>query len=529
MNKENVLNVELQKEEIFENEANKIKTLAEVKKVKIDPNRILTIKQNLRIIFLIFISMLIILSITWIHENTGNVTLEQLIFHLKVPIEGTNVGIILDYLWWTFNRISIIIAIFSLIIFIFEVKSKITLKQKKKILYRVSSIVLLTSLLFSTIKMDIKSFITNQIQASTFIEKEYVDPSQVSITLPKEKQNLIYIYLESIENTFSSKKDGGIYDIDRMPELTQLAKENISFSNNEKMGGALNILGTNWTVASMVSQTAGLPLKISIEQNSYGKYSTFLPGVYSLGEVLEENGYKNYLLLGSESQFGGRKLYFEQHGNYNIWDYNSAIEEKRMTKEDKVWWGYADSDLFKYAKEQLTEISQKNEPFNFTMLTVDTHFTDGYICKQCKEEFEEQYSNVIRCSSKQISEFVNWIKEQPFFENTTIVITGDHLTMQSSISELAKENKYEERTVYNTIINSKIGAYKTTNRLFFVTDMYPTTLAALGAEIEGNRLALGTNLFSDEKTLIEKYGLEYVRKEIEKKSVFYNKKLIYDE
>ena len=59
-------------------------------------------------------------------------------------------------------------------------------------------------------------------------------------------------------------------------------------------------------------------------------------------------------------------------------------------------------------------------------------------------------------------------------------------------------------------------------------DMYPTTLAALGVKIEGDKLGLVTNLFSNEKTLAEKYEIEYLRGELEKKSIFYNKKLIYN-
>ena len=57
-------------------------------------------------------------------------------------------------------------------------------------------------------------------------------------------------------------------------------------------------------------------------------------------------------------------------------------------------------------------------------------------------------------------------------------------------------------------------------------DMFPTTLAAIGAEIEGNRLGLGTNLFSEEETLIEKYGFEEVNDQIRYKSDFYNEKLL---
>ena len=51
--------------------------------------------------------------------------------------------------------------------------------------------------------------------------------------------------------------------------------------------------------------------------------------------------------------------------------------------------------------------------------------------------------------------------------------------------------------------------------------MFPTILSAIGGEIEGNRLGLGANLFSDEKTIVEKYGYEKVKEEICKRSDFY--------
>ena len=47
----------------------------------------------------------------------------------------------------------------------------------------------------------------------------------------------------------------------------------------------------------------------------------------------------------------------------------------------------------------------------------------------------------------------------------------------------------------------------------------------MGCEIEGNRLGVGTNLFSGEKTIVEEHGLEFINKEFEKKSEFYNKEI----
>lgn len=42
---------------------------------------------------------------------------------------------------------------------------------------------------------------------------------------------------------------------------------------------------------------------------------------------------------------------------------------------------------------------------------------------------QNQYANVIECQSKQINDFINWCKTQEWYENTTIVITGDHNSM----------------------------------------------------------------------------------------------------
>ena len=48
------------------------------------------------------------------------------------------------------------------------------------------------------------------------------------------------------------------------------------------------------------------------------------------------------------------------------------------------------------------------------------------------------------------------------------------------------------------------------------------SLAALGVEIDGNKLGLGTNLFSGEETLIEELGANYINKELKRNDKMYN-------
>lgn len=503
-----------EREEIEEKEEKQL-TIIEKKKLKTSK------KQKVKLFVTIFIGLLLLQSIEWIYRTTGNVTIEQLIFHLKVPIQGTNTNIILQYFMEVIPLAIIISVAITIVINSFRKREKAK---------HAGTAILMLSIIYVLTRANVVGYVINQITVSNFIESNYAKVEEEKIIFPEQKNNLIYIFLESMESSYTSTENGGMYQEDYIKELRELAEANIQFSNTDKLGGAISLPGTGWTIAGMVAQTSGLPLKISIEQNSYGKYDEFLPGVKTIGEILQQNGYKNYLLLGSEATFGGRSNYFEQHGNYQIWDLNSAIEQGRMREEDKVWWGYDDKDLFEYAKEQLLEISREGQPFNYTMLTVDTHFSDGYVCPKCENKFDTQYANVIACSSKQVADFVKWIQEQEFYEDTTIVISGDHLTMQV-LSEDNIDKNYQ-RTIYNAIINPSksldISNIQKQNRQFSTIDMFPTTLAALGATIENDRLGVGTNLFSNRKTIIEECGYDTVNSEFEKKSKFYEQNFIYN-
>ena len=121
-----------------------------------------------------------------------------------------------------------------------------------------------------------------------------------------------------------------------------------------------------------------------------------------------------------------------------------------------------------------------------------------------------------------INDFVDWIKAQEFYEDTIIIMVGDHISMDTDFFKNVPKNY--ERTTYNVFINTNYQKenIKTKERLFTQLDMLPTTISAIGGKIDGDRLGLGTNLFSNEKTLIEKYKYEKVKNELGKKSDFYN-------
>ena len=106
-------------------------------------------------------------------------------------------------------------------------------------------------------------------------------------------------------------------------------------------------------------------------------------------------------------------------------------------------------------------------------------------------------------------------------KDTTIIIAGDHLTMDSQYISRNVEDGYSQR-VYNCIINSAVTSNTYKNREFTSFDMFPTTLASLGCNIPGERLGLGTNLFSGKKTLVEELGYSEFNHQIGLNSKYYN-------
>ena len=102
-----------------------------------------------------------------------------------------------------------------------------------------------------------------------------------------------------------------------------------------------------------------------------------------------------------------------------------------------------------------------------------------------------------------------------------MVLVGDHLTMDNLYAHRNISEDYV-RTAYNCIVNSAVQTDNTKNRLYTSFDLFPTMLAAMGCEIPGNRLGLGTNLFSQEQTLLEQYGsLEALNDRMRQYSEYY--------
>jgi phosphoglycerol transferase len=498
------------------------------RKEKPPMNKILRrILLGFKILVLILVTVVIAFGVffnlimEWMHQTWPHLTMTELTHVMRNPTRGTSPELI-D------TAIQSVVPTTATVLVIVLVIMSLLLIFKRRVIFWVASVafttigigIFLNTAVEAVEQLEIIEHIERQSIISDFMGENYVNPHHFYFEFPEEKRNLIFIYVESTEVTFTDYANGGAMSFNAIPELTQIAHDNEDFSGNSPfINGAHVLPGGSWTIAGMFSQTAGLPLNIPVPRNEMNLQDSFFPEILTLGGILDQAGYYQGLLVGSDAVFGGRYLYYTTHGNFTIWDYYYAHDTGLIPYGHRVWWGFEDWRLFGIAKDKILDMASGDAPFHLTMLTVDTHRPHGWSCEYCPNYFYDQMANVFLCSSRQIYDFVNWIKDQDFFENTTIILSGDHLTMDADFVEYVPWDY--QRLTYVAIINAPIEVEDPTlHRKFSTLDMFPTTLAALGVEIPGNRLGLGTNLFSSVPTLLERYGLRYVYAELDKGSDF---------
>ena len=349
---------------------------------------------------------------------------------------------------------------------------------------------------------------------SKFFVENYVNPDSVKITPPEHKRNLILIYLESLETSFADKEHGGNQDTNLIPEITELAQQNLSFGKNKNhIGGGLDAIGSTSTFPSMHSRSLGIP-NITI----YSK-TPILHHYKSLYKIIHAHGYKQIFFQGNSGLYKQFKQFAIDQKIDEIYGPDDLIQRLALDTADLIKkQGYKtvqDKETFTFAKQILDTIS---EPFTLTFFTIDTHAPSGLYdpdCIKIDDEMneDERLKASARCLSRELNKFLDSLKRKPYYDNTSIVVFGDHLFPGSRLVKGATNRRW-----INFFINaSKVPAHGE-NRLYSDIDMLPTVLSSMNFDIEGDRLGFGTDLFSDKITLVESIGLDSLNSEIRKMS-----------
>jgi len=308
--------------------------------------------------------------------------------------------------------------------------------------------------------------------------RNYVDPRDVALR-PGKPRNLVLIYAESLEQTYGNTD---LFGRDLLAPLRRLGGH--SYPSYRQAPGA------TWTIAGLVATQCGVPLKVYAEHDvdRAGGGKVFLPGATCLGDLLQAHGYRNVFMGGAPLSFAGKGAFLHDHGYAESWGRDEWLRQGPIAIRDRNAWGLYDSKLFEHARQRLAELHAAGQPFNLTLLTLDTHNPGGLLSPDCREQGINEFKGIVSCSAERIAGFVEFARERGYLEDTVVVIVGDHLAVPNSLWDQLQQAG-ESRRIYNLVLAAG-GPTPNTGELLHY-DMFPTLLDLVGLDVAGDRLGLG--------------------------------------
>jgi len=246
-------------------------------------------------------------------------------------------------------------------------------------------------------------------------------------SIPDPKLNLVYIYGESLERTYF---DNAAFP-DLTPELGAIKNNSIDYTHTAQLPG------TDYTIAGMVASQCGIPLFAPFEGNASASMSSFFPQNLCLGDILKNSGYENHFVQGANLRFAGKDVFLKSHG----FDHLVGAEELKSQVADPAYrndWGFYDDTVLDEVWKKYETLSKSGKRFSLFTLTVDTHHPDGFISRACDRKRYEiegklnQSFSAVTCSQQNIAALIQKIQASPWYKNTVIVVSSDHLAMNNT-------------------------------------------------------------------------------------------------
>ncbi len=328
------------------------------------------------------------------------------------------------------------------------------------------------------------------------------------LSSPKEKKNLVLIYLESMDDAFSQEDIMGenlLRDLDAatddwasVPDLT----DNPYYAYT--MGGIVDSqCGTPPKPADgMITTEAEPGAGNSISEGE----EKFMPSATCLGDVLKEDGYNNYYMGGAAAWFAYKGKFLETHGFDTVIGRDDWVADGET---ELSGWGLSDRRLFTIAKERVKELHDADEPFTFSTITLDNHaplYDFGY----CPDTSGGIANSTLRCQSEIVADFIDYMKDEGILDDTVVVVMADHsMFMSSDSSEYKRKMSFTE--LYQVPLYNRIWSpdgVEFARESGINANMYPTILELLGYELKDGRAGVGVSfqtpasVVANEKTIV---------------------------
>jgi lipoteichoic acid synthase len=234
--------------------------------------------------------------------------------------------------------------------------------------------------------------------------------------------HIIIIAVEGLGSDFVSaaSKYGGA-----TPFLDSLAKESLYWPNC--------LSNTGRTFGILPSLTASLPYG----NTGFMDLKDHMPNHYSLFSLLKPS-YRTSFFYGGNASFDNQSLFLRYQGINYLGD--ESVFPKDWSKlpgnEEGFSWGYGDKELFQLGLEKLKSFPRKPKLSFF--MTITTHepfvspepeYLEVALANVKNEATLSEYPGVFTClayTDDAIRRFINDYSQTEDYQNSIIIITGDH-------------------------------------------------------------------------------------------------------
>lgn len=238
------------------------------------------------------------------------------------------------------------------------------------------------------------------------IDSLYTPGDSTTAILKTKRPSIILLILESFTADVIEPL-GGVKDL--TPNLNALCQEGVLFTNFYASGDR--------TDKGLISILSGYPAQ---PQTSIIKLPNKTQSLPHLNAHLKRLGYTTSFIYGGDVDFANFRSYLNTGGFDHITTLDDFDDELYTSK-----WGVHDHYMFGKAFQELLK---EQHPFFKVILTLSSHEPfdvpgDKFIEGSSQEAL---FLNSCHYTDKSVGTFITQCKQQPWWDNTLLIITADH-------------------------------------------------------------------------------------------------------
>ena len=311
-----------------------------------------------------------------------------------------------------------------------------------------------------------------------------------------KRRNVILVSLESTQSFVINEKLNGE---EITPFLNDFIKQSYNFNNVYHQTGQGKTSDSEFIVDNSLYPLGRGAVFFTNAGNQY----------MAAPEILKNSGYYSAVLHANNKSFWNRDLMYDSFGYDSFFDINSYD----VTDENSVGWGLKDKEFFEQSSELMKNLPQ---PFYSRLITLTNHFPfDLDEEDQLIDEYDSssqtlnKYFPTVRYQDEALKRFIEKLKEDGLYDNSVIVLYGDHYGISENHNEAMGEFLGKEITPFEEVQLQKVPlvihipgiTYKKPQTIETVggqIDIRPTLMNLLGIDTK-DQIQFGNDLLSDEK------------------------------